>query len=212
MALSDQNVFVGVSLANKRFSLEEVRKTLDAARETFSARKIAFLIADEIDMINQRVFETGSNKSLLLKVETRCAALEQIIWAEVPDEHRTTGRIVVKRWSSILNSEYFKSMFLLNELFLKNSEFRDDVFHLALLYAERRGRALNSAQTYYLCQYIIQELPTFINGVVIEKKRYLSMIYPAITDETVDTIVDGLFCGKYGVDFSRSRRCTITKV
>lgn len=212
MRQAEQNVFVGISLANKTFTGAEVTAALDAAIKNFQARKIVFLVADDIELINRRVFEPASNRRQRSEIAVRSKEIETTIWEAVPCELVRSGKVVVKRWKSILNPSYFQTFFALNDLFIQDPLFRSDVFNLARLYADRRGRKVDQAQCHYLCQYVLAELPTFIEGVQIEGKNYLSMVYPAIGEETVDTIVDGIFEGKYSTEFRARSRCNLVKV
>lgn len=212
MRQAEQNVFVGVSLGNKTFTDTEVMAALKAAKDEFRARKIVFLVADDIELINRRVFDPASNRRQKSGISARCKEIETTIGETVPSELMASGRVVVKRWRSILNPSYFETFFLLNDLFIQDTVFRNDVSKLAHLYAIRRGRKADRAQCHYLCQYVLAELPTFIDGVQINGKTYLSMVYPAIGEETVDTIVDGLFEGKYDIDIQHRSRCNLVKV
>ena len=190
------NVFVGISLCNKILNNETVEKINQVATEEFRALRIAYLIADDIDIINRRVFDHGQEACNLRKVEAKASALEMII----SQNARGSLKSIVKsvRWVEILNATYWNTYFAIFSLFIENKTFRNDVKHIANLYAERRAKTISDEELTFLSQYLLQEIPTLLQGVEIEGRLYSGMIYPSYAHESMEFIIQALRDGQYG--------------
>jgi tRNA-dependent cyclodipeptide synthase len=195
---STGRVFVGISLSNKKLTIEGVRSAVVLARETFAAHHVAFLIADELEFINLRVFDHGSVAKFDAVVESRAAVLEDIISDALRTAPVRRLNWTISRWQEILGAEYWALYTDLLGLFIESRAFRRDVNAVAHEFARRRGRVLSQNRIHHLSLYIIAELPTLMQGVRIRNRKYNSMIYPARGTESLDRITDHLERGSYG--------------
>ena len=175
-----RNVFVGISLSNKSFS--------QAAVSQIRALRIAYLIADEIDLINMRLFDKGTELSLRGRLSEKVREIEEVVVQGTTPPMKEVVQIF--RWKHILNARYWRLYYRLNSLFIYDARFREDVVKIAQLYAERRHRQLSESQMLYLSGYILAELPTLIEGIEIRGKKYRGMIYPSYQHESMITILN----------------------
>lgn len=212
MALSDQNVFVGISLSNKHLTIEQVTRIRHVAYSHFSARNLAFLLTDEIERLNEIVFEHHSFQQQSNSIEQRCEAIESVIRKGIPDNEFVSGRVTICRWKDILNPSFYDTLIELNSLFIEDMKFQNDVFEIAKAYAWRRRTGSSKSEIFYICHYVLAELPTFIHGVVINDRVYPNLIYPALADGAIDGVVRRLFNGTYSTKMSPSKPCRIVKM
>lgn len=168
------------------------------ARRSFQARRLLFLIADEIDLYNRRVFD-GDNETLLRrKVEQRANAIRAEIAETIYASDLQDIIVGFCTWEDVLTPAITRLMIEVNELFLSSQTFRKDILYIASGYAERRARRLSKAELSYLCQYVLSEIPVIMRGVDVDNEKYRSMIYPAPKRFALDDIVGRLVSGEYG--------------
>lgn len=206
------SVFVGISIRNKTLTPNQVYEISKYAIEKLGARRILFLIADELELINLRVFETGMAETLERQASKQYERLKNIIEQGTSLTQPERTNIVIDRWKSILNSEYWKSYITIFSKFIENNEFRSDIENIARRFAERRGESANDDELHYLSLYLLAEIPTLLSGVRYQQKWYRTMIYPVIGNEAIDEIAADLALGKYGQAPGLHQICQITKM
>lgn len=206
------NVFVGVSIRNKTLTPQVVEEIIRCAQSEFRARRLLFLIADELELINLRVFGTGMAETLERQVAQRCEKLEEVIEQGIAAARFDRLYIVTDRWRSILNAEYWESYIAVFSHFVEHEEFRADVETVALRFAERRGERVTPEQLHYLSLYLLAEIPTLLSGVRYQQRRYRTMIYPVRGDEAIDRIAADLAGGRYGQVSELSQTCRIARM
>jgi tRNA-dependent cyclodipeptide synthase len=212
MPNDNRNVFVGISVRNKTLTPQQVEEIVRRAQAEFKARRLLFLIADELEIINLRVFETGMAETLVRHVAQRCDDLERVVEQGVASVRTNRLYITTDRWQSILNTEYWESYITVFSRFVESEAFRVDVESVARRFAERRGATVTPEQLHYLSLYLLAEMPTLLSGVRHKQRRYLGMIYPARRDEAIDGIAAALAEGKYGQVPGLSQACRIVRM
>lgn len=209
---TEQNVFVGISLQNKKLDIDIINQFLSVAQNSFQARNLCFLIADEIDLINHRAFGKGNEKSLRRKVESRAKELEELIKNALAPNKSKDLNIHFCRWADVLTKEVWKLTMKIEHLFLNNEKFRNEISRIAKGYSENRAKKLEIYEHSYLCRYLIAEIPIIIRGIDYGGLKYRSMIYPVPKKFALDFVVDKLMEGDFGEISLQVDRCRIKKV
>lgn len=192
------NVFVGISLANKTLSIDSVKSIIDLALSEFKCRRLVFLIADRLDLINWRVFEHGSATTFEDRINKRSLELRNCIKEGIGMYPRKIGFIDIITWNDILNHAYWSLYMEIFSKFIEDKCFRGDLLQVAYMFASRRNKSISKSASNYLATYLIAELPTLINGIEYREKWYRSMIYPTYCREAIDDIAKKLVDGNYG--------------
>lgn len=211
-------VFVGVSLQNKGLDTNDYSAIVEQASREFGFRKLVFLVADEIELINQRVFSKGSERKHRRDVEKMASEIEAQIEMGCTGREWSEGRIITCRWLDILDSGYWDNYFEVQRLFIHNPHFANDVRYAIEEYARRRARFFSNADTLYLCNYVLQEIPTLLYGITLDRSQhggsqtqYGSMIYPAPPNARIDKICEKIVNEVYGMTFFKPPYCKISK-
>lgn len=210
--MAQDNVFVGISIRNKTLTVEQVVEIIVLAQSKLRARRLLFLIADEPEMINQRVFGRGQEETLAKQVERRCSELDTIIHEGIAKATHPRLYIAVDRWKSILNSAYWDTYVRVFSRFLESEHFRSEVEDVTRRFADRRGQTIAVDQSRYLSLYLLAELPTLLSGVRHHGKVYSTMIYPVRGDEAIDSIAERLARGGYGPIENLRQECRIVRM
>jgi tRNA-dependent cyclodipeptide synthase len=191
-------VFVGVSLQGKDNSKEQFSRLIEYSQEQYNMSKIAFLVADEIELINQRVFYTGHENSYRARVEKMALEIEASISSACHNSLLNSGRLCIYRWRDILDNAYWNKYFRLKHLFIHSIDFRNDVLREIKEYAYGRLRKISENELLYLCDYVLHELPTLIHGISVGGVLFNRMIYPAPETANIDKIAINLRNNAYG--------------
>ncbi|MEJ8574143.1 tRNA-dependent cyclodipeptide synthase [Microbaculum marinum] len=204
-----KNVFVGISLSNKNLTVRSFTEINEIAIDELEARRVRYLIADEIDLVNMRLFEGGEENALRRKLERRARDIEFMISQASKKSLKSIVECV--RWRDVLNKEYWDIYFVVNNSFAYDPQFRADVREIAAMYAARREKRISESELTYLCGYILQELPTLLIGLNVNNKRYRAMIYPSYEAESLTVIVEAMYSGKYDMRINADRRINIKR-
>ena len=212
MSQDYENIFVGISIRNKTLTAKQVEEIVLRAQIDFNARRLLFLIADGLELINLRVFDTGTADTLQRQVDRQCAELQETIEGGITAVSTTRLHVVTDRWQSILNAEYWSSYISVFSRFMENNLFRSQIVAIAQRFAKRRGETPTPEQLHYLSQYLIGEIPTLIKGVRYRQRRYQTMIYPVRGDEAIDQIAHELASGQFGQVSNLVQTCRIIRM
>lgn len=207
-----QNVFVGISLRNKTLTAQGVQRILTLAREELGARRLLFVLADELELINLRVMEKGTEEGFRKTITEQARSLEAVIAQGVEGNAFPSMHVHVARWRDILNAQYWALYTEVFARFVESSSFRADLEEIAISFAARRGRSVTGTQLHHLAMYLIGELPTLLGGVDLSSKRYRTMIYPSRGTEAIDELAFALSSGKYGECVGCERVCTVRRM
>ena len=198
MSQDKRNVFVGISVRNKTLTKLQVQEIVTRAQRELGAHRVLFLIADELELINLRVFSRGMAATLGRQVQRRCDKLKGVIHTAISAKRWDRLYVAVDHWCSILNAEYWSTYIRVFSWFLGHEDFRADVEAVTKRFAERRGKSVTLEQTHYLSLYLLAELPTLLSGIRHQGRAYRTMIYPVRGDEAIDRIAARLAEGYYG--------------
>ena len=209
---SQYNVFVGISLTNKHLNSEGIVSIGKAAKESFSARRLLFLLADQLEILNLRVYDAGSEKLMASKVEARCTELRRIIEAGVNDTAFPRDiRVSVAYWHDVLTKVYWDDYFALFSLFVTNAEFRQRVHEATNEFVCRRKSTLSPTRRLFINNYVLSEIPVVMRGVTIGGVRYNRMIYPSVGGVGIDSIAEEIASHRFGT-VGLTLNCEVKKV
>ncbi len=189
------NIFVGISLGNKYFTKDNIKKYILWALEN-TKDDVLVLIADKNHAINYEVLN-GYNPERALQVALRKGieteeSVKKIVRGLPKEKHHL---IKVCKWEDARKSSYYqvKIKFFLNE-FIGNSKFHD--FIIKIIQENLGGKAenLNLEQLEKLAFYVLDELPILLNGVEFEGKIYDLHPYPGLS--SLDDLFMSLQTGK----------------
>lgn len=209
MSASDRNVFVGISLQNKGLTDADYTNIVKQAKAEFDFQKLIFLVADDIELINERVFTKGHENKLKARVEALANELESEIRSACDPNDINSGRIETCRWQDILDKGYWNCFFEVQRIFYTNPVFQSDITYAIEEYAERRKKFFSQAESLYLCRYILHEIPTLLYGIKVKQKHYNSMIYPAPSSASIDKICVKLTEQTYSMTLLKPPFCNI---
>lgn len=205
-------VVVGVSLRKRDLTPDAVGTIARVATEELSAVRLLFLLADEPELLNLRVFGKGSESAYARQIELRCSELEKSIDAGMQaSEYRTLVSNTV-RWKDVLTKDFWHCYYELFSLFVSNNEFQNVVGLATDEFIGRRTARVSAEERLYLCQYILSELPVLLRGVVYKGKKYDHLIYPSAGGLGIDGIAESLALGRYGSSAAFRRLCQIRKI
>ncbi|NCP71869.1 tRNA-dependent cyclodipeptide synthase [archaeon] len=173
------NIYIGISVRNNYFSEEHIKRYLDWALENTN-EKVAILIADEIQAINDEIFfnlSKDSAKKTAFKKGSQVKRLcEKIIAKYLQDIQK---KIIIVRWKDVINSfDYKKNRCLIFDEFNTNILFRNYVLNYIKNLFSDKSFTLNELEK--LSEYYLSELSVFLNGFIFENIHYNLLPYPAI--------------------------------
>lgn len=181
----EHNIWIGISLGNKYFTKAHIRKYIDWAL-TYTKESVLVAIIDDIHALNYEVFDKRPKDSALRKArrvgDKKAVEVQEII-RELPEEDRK--RIYITRWSDLVNTKYhtYRQKLLFDE-FESNKEFHN---HIIEIISEGRGdrvAELSEDDQNYLAEYILREIPLFLNGAKYKTRdgwqTYSLIPYPGL--------------------------------
>jgi len=212
------NICIGVSLGNKYFTKENIRKYILWALE-HTKEDILVLIPDRIHAINIEALQDYNKlrafKVAIRKGDEKEAEVKEII-AELPDEKQSL--IKIARWREVTSSKYHDYRIeLVSEEFEKKGDFYNYVTSIVKENYKNSPHKLTPERIEKLSKYILYELPVFFNGVrhgVYKKedvdangvRKYNLMPYPGLNK--FDELVIGLQNGTIFPELSKKIKQT----
>lgn len=173
------NIFVGISLGNKYFTKENIKKYILWALEN-TKDDVLVLIADKNHAVNYEVLN-DYNQDRALQVALRKGieteeSVKKIVRGLPKEKHHL---IKICRWEDARKSLYYqdKIKIFLNE-FQENSKFHNFIIKIVQENLGGKAENLNLEQLEKLALYVLDELPIFLNGVEFERKIYDLHPYP----------------------------------
>jgi len=189
------NIFVGISLGNKYFTKENIKKYILWALEN-TKDDVLVLIADKNHAINYEVLN-GYNPERALQVALRKGieteeSVRKIVRGLPKEKHHL---IKVCKWEDARKSSYYqdKIKIFLDE-FQNNSKFHDFIIQIIKENLNAKSDNLNSNELDKLALYVLDELPIILNGVKFEGKIYDLHPYPGLS--SLDDLFMNLQTGK----------------
>jgi hypothetical protein len=195
---SQRYIFVGVSLQGKNNSKEQFVRLIKYSQKYHDISKLVFLIADEIELINQRIFYKGHEQSYRKRVKNIALEIETNILSACPKNLLNSKRLTICRWIDILDNAYWEKFHRLKYLFIKSPSFKHDILQEINKYTYMRSKTVSEYELLYLCDYVLHELPTLIYGITIDGKHFNRMIYPTSKSANLDNISNNVINNIYG--------------
>lgn len=187
------NIWIGISLGNSYFSRENVRKYIEWAVE-YTKDDVLVVIADEIQAINYKTLDGKSqSRSLRLakkKGDEKEGEIKEVL-SNLPKN--VSDMVSIDRWKEVNKSKYHQHRLnVLNEEFQKKGVFYEYI--LSIVKEARKDRELTKEKLEGLADYVLREIPVFINGVkyqISEEnwRTYGLILYPGVSK------LDELFIG-----------------
>jgi tRNA-dependent cyclodipeptide synthase len=188
------NIWIGVSLGNKYFTKDNIRAyiqwSLAKTKDT-----VLVIIADALQAINLEVLDHRTKPAAQRKAmkmgNEKYAEVQEII-SQLPAE--LAQQVHLARWSDVVEHENYKrSLDIAQNYYKTNLEFRNYIIEAVKVgRPDRTSRLLKltTQELDRLADYILNELPHFIDGVQGYDERVYTLIpYPGLT------ILDELFVG-----------------
>lgn len=185
------NIFIGISLGNRYFSKENIKKYILWAIEN-TKNDVLVLIADQNHAINYEILNNYKPKRALNVALTKGkevkSSIEKII-RSLPKENR--GLVKVARWNDVRKSKYYKEKIkLILKEFKHNKRFHDFIIKIARKNLGKKSGDLSKKKLERLSLYVLDELPIILNGLEFEGKIYNLHPYPGLT--LLDDLLMGL--------------------
>lgn len=173
------NIFIGISLGNKFFSKENLRKYIKFSIER-TKEKVLILIADKIQAINYNArnklsMETAINKAI--KQGDKIQNILNELINELPNQ--TKDKIIILRWNDLENNSTRK--IFLNKLYVnynKNGKFQEKISQIVKEYSSKEDRNFSKESLQKMQKYLVEELPEFLRGVKFQEEDFNLYIYP----------------------------------
>jgi tRNA-dependent cyclodipeptide synthase len=189
------NIFVGISLGNKYFSKENIKKYILWALGN-TKDDVLVLIADRNHAINYEVLNRYNSKRALrvaLQKGAETEASVKKIVRSLPKEKQHLVKIC--KWAGARKSKYYqdKIKIVLNE-FKQDNKFHDFIIKIVQENLGSKSKTLNLKKLEKLSLYVLDELPIILNGVEFNGKIYDLHAYPGLSG--LDDLIMGLQKGK----------------
>jgi tRNA-dependent cyclodipeptide synthase len=185
-------VFIGISVGVKPMSLDIALSYLNWAEE-HSSDVVHILIADEIARYNYQVFSHYTKSGCLSRAirdgDVYNNFFEKVIASLAPEKR---DRFKIVRWRDIKGKEFAAALQAVREEFEKNSLFRKEILSILEVYIKRRGKLITDVQKELLCQYLLEELPTLLNGIYVNNKNYSLILYPTYSHSGMSQLVSDI--------------------
>ncbi|MEW5733579.1 MAG: tRNA-dependent cyclodipeptide synthase [Thermodesulfobacteriota bacterium] len=173
------NPYLGISINNKAFNAEYLRKYAEWATGV-ARERAAILVVDVIQRINNLIF----NKCKPLPAIEKAFQKADVILAlcreaacALPEEK--AGRLVILEWPDIVHDETFLyNLNVLKKAFDEESEFKDKLVSITRRNLGSIVERLNEVQVEMLSHYILNELPELISGFAHNGVHYNLNVYP----------------------------------
>lgn len=188
------NIWVGISLGNKFFIKENIKEYILWAQKN-TKDNVLVVVADAIQAYNFEVLD----KISFAQAQRKAARLGDVkfnevkeILSQLPKEQQQLVNVV--RWSeTTFDLEYQKNLILVRNEFKTNPE-----FHQTIIEIVKKGRSdrystlskLVPEKLDRLAEYVLNELPHFINGVRGHGNNFVYNLipYPVLSDLDLLTI------------------------
>ncbi len=196
VAAKQHDIWVGISLGNSYFTKENIEQYIKWSLEN-TKEKVLVVIPDILHAVNLEVLDKRTSQAALKKAvrigDEKEMEVQQIIGA-LSDEER--GKIEVVRWKDLLsNDDYKMKLNAIKDEFLNNAEFHD--FIINIVKSGRKDRServskMTDAELNKLSDYILYELPHFMNGVQGNRPGLVYTIIPYPGLNQLDDLAVGL--------------------
>lgn len=156
------NIIIGISLGNKYFTKENIKKYILWALEN-TKEDVLVVIADEIQAINLEVLDRYTKKRAEDKATRMGDELEKQIFEIILGLSKEKRKIIkIIRWKKLLTKNYRTKIQLIRKEFETNEKFHDFIIKIAKENPKILKKNLSEQELDSVAEYVIQELPLFI--------------------------------------------------
>jgi len=174
------NIWIGISLGNKYFTEEHIRDYILWALD-YTKDKVVVLIADKIHSVNYEVRNEYTEKRALSMTMRKGAEVKEVVAKIIKNLPKSEQkRIEVLSWKDIEDINYEKQKNILFKEFNTNKKFYNNV--IKIVRESVKDKKLNIEDYKKLSQYVLNELPVFIDGVTYRNYLYNLIIYPGLNE------------------------------
>ena len=175
------NYWIGTSLGNKYFSKENIQKYIEWTILN-TKESVLIVIADWIYSINAQVLDKRSEQSALRRAmrlgDTKLAEVIEIINQLSPEQ---AAKVKVARWKDIESSEIHQNRVrVLFDEFQKKGEFYNRIIEIVKENFKGSPKNLEISDIEKLSEYVLNEMPMFLDGIHIFGNTYDAILYPKI--------------------------------
>ena len=195
------NVFVGISIGNKRLTPDMAKDYTEWAMQHSSGTP-TILIADKIASVNYQVLHGFDEHQAAEKARNKGVNFEQMFKRAIKrlalDEAEATEPKIIK-WDDITNERYEHLYEVLVKEFESNADFKRDVLFFVHEYLKHsnNSKPLNDDDLDKLADYILAELPALLEGIQVGGVVYDLLFYPTYRESGMSQFVVDLQDGKY---------------
>lgn len=185
------NIFIGISLGNKFFTKDNIARYINWALE-HTKEDVVVLIADKIKAINYEAMNNYST-SRALAVATRkgieiAQTINEIIGGLSEEQQK---KVHVITWEEVVKSAWYQeNLKAIKEEVKTNPSFYDYIVSIVEENLPSKFSMLNKSGLEKAAEYVMNELPIFINGVEFNGKIYDLIPYPGLGK--IDELAIGL--------------------
>lgn len=186
------NIWIGISLGNKYFTKENIKKYILWALEN-TKDDIAVLIGDKIHAINYEIRNNYTRERALQVALRKGQEIKQAVSKivnQLPKDKQ--DKVHILSWKDIENNEDYK--YFRNEIL---KEFKNNpTFHKRIIAISKENTVFKFTEEEFekLSSYVLSELPLFVNGLRFKRKIYNLIPYPGIGK--IDLLTMDLLKGK----------------
>lgn len=186
------NIFLGLSLGNRYWTPEHIRKFLFWALEHTKDR-VAILIPDKIQAINYEVKNNYSPGRAMTVAKRKGDEVEETVRKILNEVDASRSKVEIVRWEQTEDEEYKHILDILRSEFEKNPDFRKAVIDSVKDVPHMRALHLDDSQYARLSKYVIDEMPVLLSGFQMNGTRYDLIPYPGLAK--IDYLRDELLNG-----------------
>ena len=186
--VSKNSIFIGISVGVKPMSETLARAYIEWAVNRAEG-KVKILIADEIARFNHMVFSHSTAPGALsrsLRDGDKYIAFFANALQNMPHEFNERTEII--RWRDICGTRFQEVYEYVQYEFENNLEFRKELIYFINKYTERR-KSLSETKKLELCQYLLHELPTLLDGIHHAGTNHNLILYPTYVHSGMSELV-----------------------
>lgn len=196
------SIFIGISLGNKYITKQHAKAYVEWALQ-HTKDNIVVLIADEIDVINWKIFHKLDEQAAIAKVQNKAQSLHSMfartvgILARESKDLSIEERVKIVRWKDIKTARFNRMLATLQQEYYTNKDFQDTILSFVDKYCLFRKKHVNAAEKRLLANYILAELPTLLEGITVDGYAYNMILYPTYIDSSMSSFVSAIQNGMY---------------
>lgn len=173
------NPYLGISINKKTFSREYLDAFLDWSLPR-SSQKVAIVLVDVLQQINNQVFDRSKPATALEKAFRKADELRTLCQAAVDQlDSRNRDKVVLLEWPDIIDEQFFlHNACVFNRAFEEDLDFRNALMELSRQNLGSISERLGVEQLEHISRYILYELPELITGFVYDSCHFNLNVYP----------------------------------